>query len=379
MTWKIPIFKIYWDESDIKSVNDCLKKGMYWAEGPEIQEFESLIAEYIGTEYCVTFNSGTSAQHAAMLAYGIKEGDEVIVPSFSFISTANTPLFVGAKPVFADVEEKTFGLDPNSVLEKISNKTRAIIPVHYGGCPCRIQELREIADEYGLILIEDSAEAFGAEISGKKIGTFGDASILSFCQNKIITTGEGGALVTDSKEINRKLKLIRSHGRVDETQYFSSTQVADYINLGYNFRMSTLTAALGMSQIRKIAEIIEKRRKRSSYFTSRLKEKIGNNVRFPEIPQSYFHVYQLYTILTNERNELKDYLASKEIMTKIYFSPVHLTYFYRNILGYKCKLPITEELAQSVLTLPMYPCLTLDEIDYIINEVKNFYGEDAGV
>lgn len=352
---------------------------MYWAEGPVIQEFEDFIADYIRTKYCVTFNSGTSAQHAALLAYGIKEGDEVIVPSFTFISTANSALFVGAKPVFADIEEKTFGLDPNSVLENISSKTRAIMPVHYGGCPCRIQELREIADDYGLVLIEDAAEAFGAEINGRKVGNFGDTSMFSFCQNKIISTGEGGALVTDSEEIYQKLKLLRSHGRADDAQYFSSTHAADYITLGYNFRMSSLTAALGISQIRKTNEIIERRRERSSYFTSRLKAEVGNNVSFPEIPGSYLHVYQLYTIFANKRDELKNYLANRGIMTKVYFSPIHTTYFYRNVLGYKCKLPITERLAENVLTLPMHPFLTFDEIDYIVNEIKNFHGENSDV
>jgi perosamine synthetase len=161
---------------------------------------------------------------------------------------------------------------------------------------------------------------------------------------------------------------------MDDTQYFSSTQVADYVTLGYNFRMSSLTAALGISQIQKSVEIIEKRRERSSYFTSRLKAKVGDAVHFPKISNSYFHVYQLYTIIADKRDELKDYLASKGIMTKIYFIPVHLTYFYHNIMGYECKLPITEELAQNVLTLPMYPSLNFDEIDYIVDEIKTFYG-----
>lgn len=376
MPWKIPLFKIYWDESDVGNVSNCIKSGMYWAEGPNIQEFETLIADYIGTKYCVTFNSGTSAQHAVLLAYGIKEGDEVIVPSFTFISTANSALFVGAKPVFADIEKETFGLDPESVLEKISSKTRAIMPAHYGGCPCKIQELREIADDYGLILIEDAAEAFGAKINEKKIGSFGNASMLSFCQNKVITTGEGGAIVTDSKEIYQKLKLIRSHGREDNLQYFSSNNVSDYIALGYNFRMSSLTAALGISQIRKVDTIINKRRERASYFMNRLKSEVWNNVRVSEIPESYFNVYQLYTILANQRDELKDYLASRGIMTKIYFSPVHTTHFYQNVLGYKCKLPVTEELSRNALTLPMHPCLSFDEINCVVNEIKNFYGEN---
>jgi perosamine synthetase len=375
LSWKIPLFKIYWDESDVENVSNCIKSGMYWAEGPVIQEFEALIADYIGTKYCVTFNSGTSAQHAALLASEIGEGDEVIVPSFTFISTANSALFVGAKPVFADIEEQTFGLDPNSVLENISSKTRAIMPVHYGGCPCKIKELREIADDYGLTLIEDAAEAFGAEINGKKVGSFGDTSMLSFCQNKVITTGEGGALVTDSEEIYQKLKLLRSHGRADNAHYFSSTQASDYITLGYNFRMSSLTASLGISQIQKTSEIIRMRRERAVYFTSRLKKEVGNKVHFSEIPDSYFNVYQLYTVLVDKRDELMGYLADRGIMTKVYFSPVHKTYFYQNVLGYECKLPVTEKLAENVLTLPMHPCLTFDEIDCVVNEIKNFYGD----
>ncbi|MGB9927141.1 MAG: DegT/DnrJ/EryC1/StrS family aminotransferase [Methanosarcina sp.] len=375
MSWKIPLFKIYWDDFDIENVSKSIKSGAYWAEGPVIQEFESLIADYIGAKHCVTFNSGTSAQHAALHAYGIKEGDEVIVPSFTFISTANSALFVGAKPIFADIEEKTFGLDPDSVVENISSKTRVIMPVHYAGCPCKIRELREIADDYNLVLIEDAAEAFGAQINGKKVGAFGDASMLSFCQNKVITTGEGGALVTDSTEVYEKLKLFRSHGRADNLQYFSSTQNADYVTLGYNFRMSSLTASLGVSQIRKVVEIIERRRERSLYFTSKLKLEVGDNVHIPEVPNSYFHVYQLYTILVNNRDKLKDYLASKGIMTKVYFSPAHLTYFYCKILGYECKLPITEKISHNVLTLPMYPSLTFDDIDCIVKEIKNFYEE----
>ena len=274
MNWKIPLFKIYWDESDVEKVTDSIKSGTYWAEGPSIQEFESLLANYVGTKYCVTFNSGTSAQHAAMLAYGIREWDEVIVPSFTFISTANAPLFVGAKPVFADIEDMTFGLDPDSVMEKISSRTKAIMPIHYGGCPCRIKALCEIAEDHNLILIEDAAEALGASIENRKVGTFGDSAMLSFCQNKVITTGEGGALVMDSEKMYHKLKLIRSHGRADNSQYFSSTASMDYISLGYNFRMSSITASLGISQIKKIDAIIQKRRENASYLTTRLQPEL---------------------------------------------------------------------------------------------------------
>ena len=221
MTWKIPLFKIYWDEDDVEAVTESIRAGMNWATGPNVAKFEESIASYVGTEYAVTFNSGTSAMHAALLSHGIKEGDEVIVPSFTFIATANVPLFVGAKPVFADIEEDTFGLDPEDVKEKITEKTKAIIPIHYGGCPCKIRELKEIAQDHDLILIEDAAESFGAKVKDEKVGTFGDSAMLSFCQNKIITTGEGGVIVTNSEEIYEKLKLIRSHGRWETQDYFT--------------------------------------------------------------------------------------------------------------------------------------------------------------
>jgi perosamine synthetase len=345
---------------------------MNWAVGPNIEKFEKMIAGYIGAKYCVVFNSGTSALHAALLAYGIKEGDEVIVPSFTFIATANAPLFVGAKPVFVDIEEETYGLNSEDVKEKITNKTKAIIPIHYGGCPCKIRELREVADDHNLILIEDAAESLGARIGDKKVGTFGNSAMLSFCQNKVITTGDGGAIVTDSKGIYEKLKLIRSHGRLETSDYFSSTEYLDYVTLGYNFRMSNITAALGIAQLKKADKIIEMRKENVDYLTARLKREIKEIIT-PNPPTEYYHVYQMYTIIGSNRDALMKHLADSGIMTKVYFSPVHLTHFYKNELGYMCKLPATEEISSQVLTLPMYPALTRVEIDYIVEEIKNFY------
>jgi perosamine synthetase len=212
MAFKIPLFKIYWDKDDLKSVNNVISRGTYWATGPEIEQFENKLSDYVGLKHAVTFNSGTSALHAVLLAHGIKSGQEVIVPSFTFTSTANAPIFVGATPVFAEIEDKTYGLDPEDVKEKINIKTKAIIPLHYGGCPCMIEELAEIAEDHNLILIEDAAESLGSKVKNKLVGSFGDTAMISFCQNKIITTGEGGCIVTNSDEICNKLKLIRSHG-----------------------------------------------------------------------------------------------------------------------------------------------------------------------
>ncbi len=373
--WKIPLFKIFWDEEDVQAVKNAIEKGMYWAIGPHVEEFEKGISGYIGAKYSVVFNSGTSALHAALLAYGIGKGDEVIVPSFTFIATANSPLFVGAKPVFADIEEKTYGLDPEDVKEKITGKTKAIIPVHYGGSPCLIRELREIAEDNDLLLIEDAAEAFGAMVGGKKVGAFGDAAVLSFCQNKVITMGEGGAVVTDSKEISEKLKLIRSHGRPENSDYFTSPEYADYIDLGYNFRMSNITAALGVAQLKKVDKIIKMRRKNAEYLTKKLDEVEG--VIPPSPSEGYFHVYQIYTIRVKDgrRDTLSEYLAKKGIMTKVFFYPVHLTYFYRKKLGYKTELHVTEEISKQVLSLPIYPALTRKDMDYITKAVETFFEE----
>jgi len=375
--WRIPLYKIYWDEEDKKSVMKVIERGSYWAVGPEVEEFEKLVADYTGKKYGISLNSGTSALHAIFLAYDLKAGDEVIVPSFTFIATANAALFVGAKPIFADVEEETFGLSPSDVQDKITRKTKAIMPVHYGGLPCHIRELQEIAKDKDLILIEDAAESMGASIDGRKVGSFSDATMFSFCGNKVITTGEGGMVVTDSKEIWERLKLIRSHGRLEVEPYFATTKSLDYIALGYNWRMSSIAAALGVSQMKKLDRVIEMRRRNAEYLGSKLSKISGVELQNP--PKEYFHVYQMYTIRVkgakNVRDTLKDHLATKGIMSKVYFDPVHLTSFYRR--KFQCKrgdLPITENLSEEVLTLPMYPTLHKEELDHIAKSIDEFIG-----
>jgi len=378
MSWKIPLFKTYWDETDIESVTNVIKRCSYWATGPEIREFEEKIAEYVGAKYAITFNSGTSALHALLLAYDLNRGDEVIVPSFTFIATANAPLFVGAKPVFAEIEDRTYGLDPEDVKKRITPKTKAIIPIHYGGCPCLIKELKEIAEDHNLLLIEDAAESLGAKINDRKVGTFGDSAMFSFCQNKVISTGEGGVITTDSKEIYEKLKLIRSHGRLETQDYFSSAEYMDYVTLGYNFRMPTMNAALGLSQLKKIDKVIKMRRDKAEYMTkklSRIKE-----ITLPTAPPDYFHVYQMYTIRIDGTRQIRDrliqYLGDKGISTKVYFEPVHLSYFYKNKFGFKGgDLPVTERIADQVLTFHTHPLLKNEEMDYISEEIDKFFSE----
>ena len=372
--WKIPLYKVFTDEYDIKQISNVLKRGMDWAIGPEIEKFESSVAQYIERKYCVAFNSGTSAGHAALIALGINIKSEIIVPSFTFISTANWPLMVQASPKFADIEMQTFGMDPKDLESKISKKTKAVIPVHYGGLPCKIDEIKEISNKNKFYLIEDSAESFGATLNGRKVGSFGDVSIFSFAGNKILTTGEGGALCTDSKQLYEKIKLIRSHGRRLHSGYFSSMHDHDYVSLGYNWRMSSITAALGLSQLDKIEKVIDMRRKNAKYYQSKLKK--IKEITLQEEPPGFKHVYQFYPILLRNstiRTKLMNFLASKGIMTRIFFKPVHRTMFFSKIGYGSLNLPNTEKISKQILSLPMFPTLRKDEINYMVDSIAEFF------
>ena len=373
MKWKIPLYKIFTDRDDNKAVNKVLQRGMDWAIGHEIAEFEKKIANYIGTRYCIAFNSGTSAGHAALLATNINSG-EVIVPSFTFISTSNWPLMVNAKPKFVDIEEANFGLNPERVKLEITKNTKAIIPVHYGGLPCKIIEINRIARSKKITLIEDCAEALGAKIKGVSVGTFGQMSIFSFAPNKILTTGEGGAICTDSKKIFEKLQLIRSHGRKANNNYFKTSQLPSYISIGYNWRMSSMTAALGLSQFDKLDKIIQLRRKHARFYVSKLKK--INEIKLPDEPKDHLHVYQLFTIqLKNNliRHKLQKFLASKGIMTKVFFEPIHLSKFYKKSGFGKKSLSNTEKISRTVLSLPIFPGLKSEEITHICDSIKEFF------
>ncbi len=374
---KIPLYKVFWDNDDVEAVVKVIRRGSYWAVGPEIKEFEKKLAEYIGVKYAVSFNSGTSALHAAMLAYDIGPGDEVIVPSFTFIATANAALFVGARPVFAEIEEERYALDPDDVLERITSKTRVIMPIHYGGMPARIRELREIAEDHGLILVEDAAESIGALTEErKKVGNYGAAAIFSFCGNKVITTGEGGAVVTNDQKIYEKLKLIRSHGRLEGNEnYFHSTRSFDYVMLGYNWRIATFIAALGITQLNKLEKAIELRRKVAEKYTEAIRRELGDIIKPFTEPPGTRGVYQMYTIRVLEggkelRDKIREHLREKGITTKIYFEPVHLYTIYRRLGHREGELPRTERISGEVLTLPIYPTMTDDEIDYVVNALR---------
>jgi len=376
MTWKIPLYKIFWDEEDLEATAKVIKRGMFWAQGSEIEKFEKAVAGYIGRKYAVAFNSGTSALHGIMLACKIGYGDKVITPSFTFIATANAPLFTGAIPSFADIEPESFGLDVEKVSQMLDDKVKAVMPVHYGGMPCRdIKLLRELTEQRKIFLIEDAAESIGSGISNTKVGCFGDVAMFSFCGNKVITTGEGGVVVTDSRAIYERLKLVRSHGRLEREPYFLTAKTPDYVELGYNWRMPTIVAALGLSQLKKLERVISMRRDRAVYYSDNL-QKI-EWIKVPDPRKKFCHVYQMYTIRVSlgrkVRDALRKFLAKKGIMTKVYFEPVHLTYFYRKNFGHReGELPVTEQLSGEVLTLPLYPTMTKEEMDYVINSITEF-------
>jgi len=375
MSWKIPLFKMYSDNDDIQSVTKVIKRGMFWGLSEETTRLEKMLAKVVGTRYCVVFNSGTSALHAALIAYGVKNPDEVIVPSFTFIATANSILFVNAVPVFADIETQTYGLSPNDVQSKITSRTRAIIPVHYGGNLCKINELKEIARDHNLLLIEDAAEALGTKLRDKMAGSFGNCAILSFAWNKVITSGEGGAVITNSKKIYEKLLLIRSHGRIDKENYVLSSKSSEYITLGYNWRVSAITAALGISQLEKLDKLVSMRIKNSEYLTKKLKKL--SFIETPKLQSSVIQTYMMYTIRLKNgkkiRDQLRKFLTKKGIQTKVNFEPIHLTKFYRAKFGYKKGFLInTEKISDEILTLPMYPNLKKTEMDFIIDSINEF-------
>jgi perosamine synthetase len=373
--WIIPMYKIFTDDEDVKLITNIVRRGNNWALGPEIEEFENKLADYVGVDYCLTLNSGTSALHASLLSNDIGNLDEVLVPSFSFISTANAALFVNSKPVFVDIEEETFGMDPKLIEQNISTKTKAIIPMDYGGQSCKIFEIKEKADQNNLVLIEDAAESLGSKINGSKVGSVADIAIFSFCGNKVITTGEGGAIVTNSKEKFEKIKLIRSHGRVDDGNYFSNPNIAKYYDIGYNWRMSSLTASLGISQLNKLERIISMRQKNAEYISARISK--WNQIKIPKSSNENQNIFQMYTIRLSEkiiRDKLQKFLLQKKIFSKIYFTPIHLSKFYMEKIGtQKGDLPITEKISDQVLTLPLYPNMEKNEMDYVIESINEFF------
>ena len=376
MTEPIPLFEIPWDESDISNAVESISRGSYWAKGPFVDEFEAGLESYFGIDHAVSTNSGTTALVAALEACDVGPGDEVIVPSFTFIATANVVKLVGAEPVFADIEPNTFGLDPESVASRITDDTAAIIPVHVYGTPCRIHELGIIAEEHDLWLIEDTAEAFGATADGDLAGTVGDIAALSFCQNKILPAGEGGAVITDDTTLAKAASQFCNHGRV-EGDYFGSVDSGTYESVGSNYRMSDMVAAVGAAQLSKVDDLIDSRREVATRYHEGFST--VDEIKTHQPLDSNDHVYQLYSILFETesiRSRVIEALSDLEISCKVYWDPpVHDTEIHTSDGGNR--LPKTDHISSRVLSLPMYPTLTLADVDRVVDIISKLVRDTA--
>ena len=372
---KIPLCKPYINQKEIDSVKKVLQSG-WLAHGPKSEQFETLFKNYIGKKYAASFNSCTSALLTAMLS--LKLRGEVILPSFTFVASANTIVLAGCRPVFADINPNTFNIDPKDIERKITKKTVAIMPVHYAGQICEMDKIMRIAKKYKLAIIEDSAETIGAELNKKKAGSFG-IGCFSFYPTKNITTGEGGMLTFNDDSILPKVNVIKSHGLTKPTfkrMNEIKSWYRDAILPGYNFRMSDINAAIGVEQIKKIEKINYLRRKNAQYLNDKLERFIGSKISVPRVDNIKKHVYQMYVIKikdTSKRDALLNHLRRKGIDASVHFDPpVHLQTYYRKKYAPR-KLPVTEKVCKQVITLPMFPSLKKKELDYIIKNIIIFF------
>lgn len=377
----IPFYIPWISREDKKAVSEALNS-RWLTGGPQAKIFEKLFADYVGTKYAVCVSSCTAALHLAMRALGVKSGDEVIVPDLTFAATANAPIFCGAKPVFADVDEKTFNISPKDVLEKITAKTKAIIPVHYGGQPCDMKELLEIAEDHKLFIVEDCAHSLGAKYSDQQTGTFGMMGCFSFYPTKIITTLEGGMITTNDARIDKKLRLLREHGmsRTALERESNITWAYDIVDLGYNYRLTEAQAALGITQLKRIASGIKRRIGVASYYTKQLHN--CNSVVTPYTASNRSHIFHLYTIkiqknsLGSTRDDVFKKLLESGIQSSVHYTPLHLMTFYKQFLTEKShQFPIAEELYAEILSLPVYPTLSQKETLFVSTKLKEILKE----
>jgi len=365
---RIPVAEPYIGDEELKNVIEAVKSGWISSKGKFIEEFEREFAKYCGVKYSVATANGTVALHLALKALGIGKGDEVIVPTLTFVATANAVTYCGAKPVFVDSHPKYWCINPEKIEEKITPRTKAIIPVHLYGHPCDMDRIMEIARNYNLYVIEDAAEAHGAEYKGRKVGSFGDISCFSFYGNKIITTGEGGMCLTNNDELAERMRNLRDHAMSKNRRYWHET-------IGFNYRMTNLQAAIGVAQLKKLDEFIEKKRQIAKWYAEELKELEEKELvkLHPEMEWAKC-VYWMYSILIEDkakisRNEAMKRLEKIGIETRPFFVPMHLLPMYNS----GERLPIAEDLANKGINLPSSVALDKSQVTLIIQEFKKCY------
>ncbi|MGC9101030.1 MAG: DegT/DnrJ/EryC1/StrS family aminotransferase [Caldisericum sp.] len=365
----IPLSKPWITEDDIKEVAEVLKTPNL-SLGPKLLEFENMLLRVSGRKFAVAVNSGTSALHLIIRSLGIKDGDEVITTPFSFIASSNCILFERAKPVFVDIDPNTYNINPELIEEKITDKTKAILAVDVFGQPASWDRLIEIAKKYNLYLIEDSAEAIGSEYKGKPAGSFGVASVFAFYPNKQITTGEGGVVLTDDEQIYKLSKSMRNQGRGEEETWLYHTR------LGYNYRISDINCALGISQLNRLNKIIEMRDTVAKMYSQKLSEveEVTTPYISPDTTRMSWFVYVIRLkdkFYGKDRNIIIESLGRRGIQTRNYFEAIHLEPFYVEQFGFKeGDFPVTEFVADRTIALPFYTTMTEGEVDYVIKNLK---------
>lgn len=363
---QIQIAKPYIDKEDIKGVVAVLRSG-WLSLGPKYKLFEERLAEYIGVKYACAVSSGTAALHLGVKALGLKEGDEVITSPFSFVASSNVLLYEGIKPVFVDIEEETFNIDPTLIEEAITRKTKAVLPVHIFGQSAEMDEIMTIAKKYNLKVLEDSCESLGATYRGKKVGTTGDIGTYAFYPNKQITTGEGGMVVTNSKEIYNLCESMRNQGRSKSGDWLIHKR------LGYNYRIDEMSASLGVTQLKKIEWMIGEKRKIASWYNEALAD--INGVEVPVIGPNRIHSWFVYVIRVKggRRNKLMSELSKMGIQTKPYLPVIHLQPFMCEMFNFKeGDFPKAEGIAKETLALPLYIGLKPKDIEYISDKINKF-------
>lgn len=360
------------DEDDIKAVVDVLKSD-YLTTGPRIEEFENKVAHYVGAKYAVAVNSGTAALHIACLAAGIGKGDEVITSPITFAASSNCVLYCGGTPVFADIDINTYNVSAESINKKITDKTKAIIPVHFTGQPCDMDEIMKLAKEKKLIVIEDAAHALGASYKDRRIGSIADMTCFSFHPVKPITTGEGGMVVTDDEELYKRLVLFRSHGITRDESLLEHNEGGWYYEqqeLGYNYRITDISCALGISQMDKLTQFINKRKSLAMRYDEAFRdiEELVVPYQLPEV-SSGWHLYMLM-VPEGRRKEIYDNLRGKGIGVNVHYLPVYKHPYYQRHGYNQCICKNAEEFYRRAITLPLFPTMTSEQQDYVIDAVR---------
>ncbi|MBD3180946.1 aminotransferase class I/II-fold pyridoxal phosphate-dependent enzyme [Candidatus Poribacteria bacterium] len=367
----IPITKPFFSEAEEKIAASSIRSG-WVAQGPKVAEFEEVFAEYVDAKYAVAVSSGTTALHLAMILVGVDDKDEVICPSYSFIATANSIAYAGAKPVFVDIDPETYNIDPDKIKSAITPKTKAIMPVHQIGLSADMDPIMEIARKHNLEVIEDAACAVGAEYKGNKIGSISSLSCFSFHPRKVITTGEGGMITTNSQEYNEKAKSLRAHGASVSSvdRHKGKGKIYEqYADLGYNYRMTDIQGGIGIEQMKKLEYILERRRSLAEFYNKTLAD--IDFIHTPYVPEYSTHTYQSYSLRLDkdcklDRDDIIQRMADMGVSCRRGIPPIHLEPYYRSLLG-NLSLPITENVSRRSFFLPLYPSMTDDEQIYVID------------